>query len=321
MRYNITLRQLRALVAVVQERSFTRAATRLGLTQSALTIAIRNLEAEIGLRLLDRTTRSVLPTPAGEAFVSAATSAIGEIERVCEDIRAQVERRSGKVAIASIGSLINEVIAPALEVLAGRYPGISVRLHEELMEGAMRRLLTGDVDFAIVTMPRQRQELEVLPLLRDRFGVVCAAAHPLAKRGRALSWAALLDHQLVALSAENGVRNLLEQREECAPALANLHHEVSSVAALLRLVEQGLGVATLPALTVAGMRPTLVYRPLSPPVHRTIFLAKRRGRTPSPAASEVGVLVLEHLTKLRSPGIEVLADASALTALGFEARR
>ena len=72
MSRNITIRQLRAFVTVVQERSFTRAAARLGVTQSALTIAIRKLEEEIELRLLDRTTRSIVPTAPGQAFVSVA---------------------------------------------------------------------------------------------------------------------------------------------------------------------------------------------------------------------------------------------------------
>jgi DNA-binding transcriptional LysR family regulator len=320
MNRNITIRQLRAFVTVVQERSFTRAATRLGVTQSALTIAIRNLEAEIELKLLDRTTRSIVPTAPGQVFVSVAARLIEDMEHALDELRAQVERRSGLVVIASAGSLIREVIAPALGTLATRYPGISVRLHEELMDGAMRRLMGGELDFAIVTVPRPQQDLDVLPLVRDRFGLVCHGKHALAQGKRALAWDALRGHPVVGLSIGNGVRHVLERHAECAPSLEAMRYEVSSLSALLRLVEQGLGVATVPVLSAASMQPAIRFRPLTPAVHRTVFLAKRRGRAPSPAASEVAVLMLEHLARLKRPGIEVLADTSSLAKLGFRAR-
>jgi DNA-binding transcriptional LysR family regulator len=100
MNTNITLRQLRAFRAVGHEGSFTRAAARLRLTQSALSIAVQSLEAELGLRLLDRSTRSVTPTLHGLRLLGLADRVLDELERGVEDLRAHAERARGQVAVS-----------------------------------------------------------------------------------------------------------------------------------------------------------------------------------------------------------------------------
>lgn len=95
---NVTLRQLRAFVAVAQEQSFTRAAARLHVTQSTLTASIQALESEIGMRLFDRSTRSVLATPQGQQFLPAAERMLRELQEALEEMRQTADRRRGSVA-------------------------------------------------------------------------------------------------------------------------------------------------------------------------------------------------------------------------------
>ena len=320
MSRNVTLRQLRAFLAVAQERSFTHAAVRLRLTQSALTLSVKTLEAEIGAKLLDRTTRSVVPTMQGERFIAVAERLIEEMERALDDIWAHAERQRGLVVVAATASLISHAFAPALGVLASRHPGISVRIVEEHTAGAARRLLAGEVDFAVTTLPSPDPTLEAVPLLRDRFGLVCPGDHPLARGGDVLGWGVLRDYPLLGLGAESGIRTLIERYAEGELALPRPRYEVSSVSGLQSLVEQGLGVAVMPAFAALPMtRADLVFRLLTPAVHRIVYLAVRPGRSPTPAASAVVAVLLERLIELTGRGIEVLADAASLTPIGFEA--
>src|SRR3954468_10380699 len=110
---DITLRQLRAFLAVARERNFTRAAARLRLTQSALTMSIKGLEAEVGVKLLDRTTRSVAPTAQGARCVAVAERLSEERERALDDLWAHAERQRGLVVVAATASLISHAFAPA----------------------------------------------------------------------------------------------------------------------------------------------------------------------------------------------------------------
>jgi DNA-binding transcriptional LysR family regulator len=266
-------------------------------------MSVKALEAEVGLRLLDRTTRSVAPTAQGERFAAVAERLIEEMERALDDLSAHAERRRGLAAAAATASFIGHAFAPALGALARRHPGISVRLVEEHTAGAARRLLAGEVDFAVTTLPSPDPALEAVPLLRDRFGLVCPADHP-----------------VVGLSAESGIRAILERHAAGGPALRRPRHEVSSVAGLQSLVEQGLGVTAMPALAALPMtRAALVFRPLAPAVHRVVYLAVRPGRSPTPAASAVVAALLERLEGLSGRDIEVLAHAAGLAEIGFGA--
>ena len=148
MNENITLRQLRALLMVANERSFTKAAARLNVTQSALTNAIKSLESELGLRLFDRTTRLVTPTPSGARFTAVAERILGDVGQAVDDLRADAARQQGLVVVAATATMITAMLVPALIALSERYPGVRVRLIEELTEGAVKRLRTGELDFA-----------------------------------------------------------------------------------------------------------------------------------------------------------------------------
>jgi len=320
---NITLRQLRAFLAVARARSFTRAASELNLTQSALTMAIRGLEAEVGLRLLDRSTRAVIPTAHGERFFTTAERLLDEMERAIDDLRAIADRQSGLVVMAATASFIGPVIAPALRALAKRFPGIAVRLIEEHTDGAARRLLAGELDFAITTLPKPESGIEAIPLMRDRFGLLCPRDHPLARAGKSLGWGVLADFPLVGMSQLNGMRRLLDQDPHGVHAVRNLRYETSSMTTLCSLVENGVGVGAVPALAARPLRGSseLAWRELVPAVHRTASLARRAGRSLTPAAAEVVTEALEQLRQLHDPGIEVLTDQASLVRQGWMSHR
>jgi len=318
MNTNITLRQLRAFRAVGHEGSFTRAAARLRLTQSALSIAVQSLEAELGLRLLDRSTRSVTPTLHGLRLLGLADRVLDELERGVEDLRAHAERARGQVAVLATTSLIRHVLAPALVMLAQRYPGISVRIQQDVTAGGVQRVLDGELDFALITLPAREPSLATAPLLSDRLGMLCHADHPLGRESGPLAWSALRHEELVGLSAGSGIRSMLATAS-VTRGLGRPRHEVSGIDALLGLLSAGLGVAVVPALVAqAPLEPWLRFRPLRPALHRTVILACRPGRAPTPAAGALLDVVLERLAMMTGPDIAALHSPAALSRLGFQ---
>src|SRR5262249_8422226 len=125
---NVSLRQLRVFTLIAREKSFTRAAERLHVSPSALTITIKELESEVGMRLFDRTTRTVDLTPQAVAFLPVAERLLDEIGRALDDLRSVAERKKGLVVVAAAASAIASIIAPAIGVLTNDHPAIPVPL-------------------------------------------------------------------------------------------------------------------------------------------------------------------------------------------------
>jgi DNA-binding transcriptional LysR family regulator len=317
MRRRVTLRQIEAFVTVAREGSFTRAASSLGLSQSALTLNVRSLEEEIGLTLFDRTTRHVVPTPQAAEFLPIAQRLLDDLDRGLEDLTAAAARRRGSVVIAAAGSFIIHVLAPALVELGRRFPGIEVRVLDEGVEGVTSRLLAGEIDFGVTTLAQPTRDIDAEVLLRDRFGVVCCADSRLALGHGPLRWNSLAGETYVALSPDNGIRLMLDRRPATARALPRPRYEVSSAAALQSLVENRAGVTVLPALTATPMtsRSALVFRPLAPAIHRELSVLKRPGRSLTPAAQEVARAMLDALGRLEVDGLEVSSSPGMLAML------
>ena len=319
MNETITLRQLRAFLAAMRERSFTRAADRLNVTQSALTASVRALEGELGLRLFDRTTRIVEPTAHGAQFAVVAERILDDLGQAIEGLRALAERRRGRVSIAATATMINQLLIPALGELSARYPGIQVQLVEDLTGGAVTKLSSGEIDFALTTLEQGTADVDVHPVLRDRFELVCAPGHSLASGRAALRWTVFDRHESVGLSRQSGIRALLDGHATGQPATRTMRYEVSSVSGLTAMVADDLGIAAVPGLIASEMSGRgLVRRPLTPALWRTVSLATRPGRSPTPAASAVMACVLERLSALRDNTIETLFDVKRLRTLGFE---
>lgn len=168
------LNDLLAFLAVAQDRSFTRAAARLGVSQSALSHTIRGLEERLGVRLLTRTTRSVSPTEAGERLMQTVAPRLEEIEAEVAAVSDLGERPSGTVRITAIDHVINSVLWPRLAPMLERYPDVRVEISSDyrLIDVAAERYdigvrygdqvekdmvavrLTPDVPMTIVAAPR-----------------------------------------------------------------------------------------------------------------------------------------------------------------------
>ena len=283
---NITLKQIRAFVAVATDGSFTKAADRLHVTQSTLTSSIKALEDEIGLQVLDRSTRSVLPTRQGSLFLPIAKRLLRDLEDALDDLRMAAERERGSVSVCAAGSFITYVLTPALMQLASSYPGVHARLTEGTTQSVAQQVLSGEADFGVTTLFEPLPELDAALLLTDAYGAVYATGHALNHHKGTLRWSDLTPHTMIRLSQANGIRVVLDRELRISELFNNTAYEVSSVASLQALIRRGFGFSALPALAarslvVEGLR----YAPLArPALRRKLYVVKKKGRSLSPAA-------------------------------------
>ena len=298
---NVSLKQLRAFVLVAQERSFTRAASRVHVSPSAITVAIRDLETEVGMRLFDRTTRSVDPTPQALAFQPVAERLLEEFGRALGDLRSFAQRQKGFVVVAAAASMITFVIAPAIAALAKAYPAITVRVIDDHTEGVAKRVLAGEVDFGITTLLQPIDEIDARLLLQDRLGVIFSDRHDLAKRRGTIGLSDLGGAPLVSLAVGAGIRDIVDRQSRLAAALPRPAYEVSNIFALHSLVAQNVGVAIVPALTArSAAQAGIAFRPLGrPTIFRGFFFLRARNRTLSPASAALAERILAEISKLR----------------------
>ncbi len=252
--------QLLAFVTVARERGFSRAARKLGRTQSAISQAVARLEQDLDARLFVRSGRTTELSAAGRALLARAERILDEMARAREGLEALHELTSGQLAVGTSDTLAYYVLPPILAAFRARYPGVELRLDNRPSPATAERVAERAVDVGVVTLPLppgQRaggrpiaERLRVEALAPQEEVVICRPDHPLARRRR-VGLEAILAYPLLLLDRTTGARALLDAelaRLGAAPAPAM---EMSSVEVLKKLVELGLGVSVVPALAVA----------------------------------------------------------------------
>lgn len=284
---NVTLRQLRVFLAVVRHGGFGRAGAEIGLTQSAVSRCLRELEAELGVRLVDRTTREVGTTPEGRVLAGELERLLAELDSVLLTARSRSAQRGGQVQVACAPTL-SASLMPAVIADTGRhYPQVRLVLHDLAQRQVLEAVRDGEVDFAVIVDPIRHDELELETVMTDPFCLICPRSHRLASRPAA-AWEALAGEQLVLLDHHSGSRPLIDRILAERKISCDVAQQVGHATTVFRLVEAGIGISVMPSLALplpdnAG----LVARALLPQVTRRIMLARRRNRSLSLAAEGV----------------------------------
>jgi len=294
---NVTLKHLQAFVAVAREGSFTRAARRLALSQPALTIQVNQFEEELGVRLFDRTTRRVVLTDNGAAFLPTAERLLDDFESAITEVREVAERRRGRVSVATLPSIALKVMPDILAAFRAAYPGISVHLHDANASGVQQRVARKEVDFGLASMWEPDSDLAFEGVMRDPFGVVCRADHPLGAQTGPIRWRELAGHSFLGLAHDTGIRPLVQGVEDLPDSVRQPEVEVSNIATLEGMLATGMGISALPELAMPNHHPNdLVFRPLiEPELAREICLITRQGRSLTPAAQSMREMIVERL--------------------------
>ena len=289
---NINFRQLRAFATIGRLGSFTKAADALHATQPALSAQIRELEEALGVRLFDRSTRSVTLTQAGADLLPVVDNVLGDLGSVVARARDVARRNTGRVTIAALPSLAATLMPLAVAQMRAQHPGITVVIKDALAERIIGLIRADEVDLALSSAPPVDPQLAFTPLLTDRMVAVLPAGHPLAN-ARSVALAGLLASPMVLMDRDSSVRRIVDGACASIGRLAEPAYEAAYMSTAIGLVRAGLGATLLPS-SAAELRAAsdLVIRDLDQPrIERELGIVKQRRRAYSPAADAlVGVL-------------------------------
>lgn len=290
---NVTLRQLRVFRSVAEGRNFSRAGDQVGLSQPAVSRSILELESQLGLKLLDRTTREVVLTEAGQSLAARLDRVLDDLDQTLQDVAGLASARGGKVRVASSPTMSANLMPGCIAACAVQAPGIQFLLLDRIQQDVLDSVRSGEVDFGVVIEPSEAEDLHCESILDDPFVLVMPPAHRLAQK-TSVRWTALDGESLVLLDHASGSRRLIDLALERHGAHCEVKQQLGHPTTVFRMVEAGIGISVMPELSLPpeGL-PQLVVRPLVPRVQRAIMLIRRHNRALSPLAERVWGIVRE----------------------------
>jgi DNA-binding transcriptional LysR family regulator len=282
----LTIAELRAFVMVARSLSFTHAAGYLGVTQPALSMTIRQVEAKFGATLFDRSTRSVKLSGTGALLLPAAERLVENFERTIGGMQEIADGRLGRIVIACPEGVAAHVIAPTLARFVVSHPEVMVSVHDGDAASVEQMMLSLGADFGVTGYWKPHPDFDFAPLTTDRCCIICPPTHPLAGKER-VSLHDLHDVPIVALNRDAGVRRLLERACEAADIRLVVQFEVARVSTLIEMVAAGLCVSVLTELsTPHNAWNSLCLRPLDAAnLSYPIGIVTRANRVLAPSAA------------------------------------
>ena len=290
---------LEAFLSVAHWGSFNRAAGHLNLSQTALSHRLRKLEDDLGVKLLSRTTRQLALTSAGLDLLPTAQRLVSELTASLDGLRAQGRGRQERVAIGCLPTIAKHHLPRILREYEAGHPGLAVRVFDNSASEIVERVLAGDAEFGITIVSTNRWDLEITPLLKEPFVLVCPADHALA-RNASVAWSMLEGVPLIRISQQTGNRFLIDDALGNRRELMSWQYEVQHVGTALGMVQAGVGLTIVPRLGVdLTDEPGLAALTLrNPGIVRSLGIVARRGHPLSPAAEALAGIVHGHLKKL-----------------------
>lgn len=281
---SMELQQMRYVIAVAETNSFTRAAERCLVVQSALSHQIARLERELGARLFERTSRRVRLTPAGAAFLPAARQCLDAAERAAAEVAAAVGEVRGRLAVGLIPTVAAVDIPEALRDFRRRHPHVRISLRVGASEELVEKVEQGAIDVAFLGLPTTARPRGVVAheLARDRHVAVVALDHPLAGE-RSIDLRTLSAEVFVDLPAGTAGRLQSDQAFTAAGLDRDVAFEVTSADYIARLVRPGLAIAMLPSTYVPQLEGVTTIEVTDAPA-RVEYVIWSRSRTPAATA-------------------------------------
>ncbi|MDR5771827.1 MULTISPECIES: LysR substrate-binding domain-containing protein [unclassified Caballeronia] len=287
----IAERDAAPVIEVSRLRSFSRAGDEIGLTQSAVSRCVRELEGEIGLKLIDRTTREVQLTDVGVNLVGTVSRLIADLDSALHEVRELGQQKRGRVIVAASPTVACRLMPRVIASCLREFPLVTLILRDDVQSDVLRQVKSGEADFGVVIGPLADDALHGQPVMTDSFCLVARRDHPLAHESAA-PWEALAGERLVMLDQASGSRPIIDAVMQRHGVQAQVVQELGHPATVFGLVEAGVGVSVLPWLALPlPANSSLIALPLEPRAERTVELVRRRDRSLSPAAESVWSLI------------------------------
>lgn len=299
VKINLSMRDVETTLVLGRTLNFRQAAGQLHLSQSALSTQILRIEESLGVRLFDRTTRTVRLTAAGEVFMQQAAILQAAFRDAIDAVSGIASAERGHVAVAALPSLAARLLPRVLMAYRREHPKVTLKVFDTLSGPAFDLVRAGEVDFALTAADPQQADLHYDPMMSDRFVLLIPSEHPLAHGKGPVRWADTVDAAHVSMTHPSSVRQyaewaFLQNRIRFQPVF-----EAEHLATIAAMVECGFGVAALPEIAAGTVRQAgIVERLLTAPVtERSIGLVTARNRSLSPAAAALVGVLRAHLAQ------------------------
>jgi DNA-binding transcriptional LysR family regulator len=307
MAMDVTLRQLRAYLAVLEAASFSEAARAMHLSQAALSGLIKELENRMGVRLLDRTTRSVSRTVVGEAFEPMVRRVLANLDEALESVTSLKELRRGLVRVAAPETLSCTLLPELIARYSSSHPGVDVRFDDVPIQQVLAGLQNGSTDIGfgpagVMAGVLADESVETHLICADPLWVALRTDDPLTK-GEAVSWKDLRDRPLINYMPNIAINVLSQVPPRHHPKQMVPVHRVNTALSMLRVRQ---GVVICPSMAGSLVRGFgLTFLPLrQPTVTWKIALFARRRASLSPAVESFLNFTLDFAPNWAATGLE-----------------
>ncbi len=274
----LNLTHLQTFAKVVAAGSFSAAADQLNLSQPAVSLQVRQLEARLSVRLIERVGRGIRPSSAGLALLGHIEHINAAVDDALREVSSHAQGVVGRIVIGTGATACIHLLPPMLSELRQRFPQLEVRVSIGNTDGVLKALEDNWLDLALVTLPATRRSLEVTPLMDDDFVAIFSSAT--AQPGAALTPEQLAALPLVVFEAGSSTRNLIDGWFRAAGVWVKPVMELGSIEAIKEMVAAGLGYSLVPRLAVAQAhhRRGLQVVELAPRLSRTLAIALRQDK-------------------------------------------
>lgn len=277
---------LDAFIRIAECGSFRRAATVMNLSQTALSHRIKKLEADIGMSLFQRTTRTLTLTRSGQAFFPKARDMLFQLNGLYEELKTEGQRTHERVAIGCLPSLGERFLPKVLPAFRERYPTTKVVIYDEHVAALRERVIAGEVQFALTILGAQHWAQKSRVLFEEDFAAAVPANHPLAGRVE-LKWKDLVGFPLARISAATSHGFIINETLSEFQQELNWCYEVQRTNMAVSLVVAGLAITVLPRAAIPDDERLRVISISAPAIKRTVALISQSGVPLSPQALQL----------------------------------
>ena len=305
---NITSRQLKAFLLTARHHSFSRAAEQLFITQSGMSVLIRELEEQLGFRLFNRTTRRVTLTEFGNRFLPVADRSVLELEAAAANIGRSASTASAMLLLGATPLLAAEFLPRAISEYSERHPDFHIRLHDAHGSQLVAMVQSGEIDAALTAYRHGAPGVRRTPLIRFSLMMI-RRAEPAVRNGTTARWTDLVNAKLIGVAPQNPLQQLADQQLQRAGRRRPPDAVCNYVETQIAMVEAGVGVAVLPSFAgPACLKREISMHPLvEPVVSANLNCLVNRGRQLPPAAEEFLAFLKGYMAssaEVRPPRLE-----------------
>lgn len=279
----VNLKLLATFLSVAQHLSFRKAAEELNRSLPAVSMQIKQLEAQLGLPLFQRTTRKVELTRDGEQLLVSARKALAELDAGLSQIQQAAGVQQGHLSIACVPTVASTRLPKILTAFAQRHPGITVHVRELANQDLLNAVRRREVDFAIGVTGEREREFDFAPIFNDEYYALLPRGHRHGSGG-SISLRRLARMPLLKLHGSTAFRDHIDSALAASGLVVETNYEFMQVTTLVAMAEAGLGVAVLPHVGIPPGTSLKALRVIQPVLSRTIGILTVRGHQLSPAA-------------------------------------